>query len=247
MNFILFLLILTTGASSKSLPSNIRRCSKSDPNLNKCLDESAADAVHKLSQGNKDLGIVPLEPFVIKRVDLGNTTSGAVSIHQVYDDMKIFGMTNATVTNSDANFTGDNCYWNYQCFSPFVRMEADYTMKGQLLIFPINGHGKCTNQLYDIEAKYGAKCERFTKKNKTYLRVTDFTWDVKPKRVVFDFDNIIDGNEQLSKEVVKTLNENSEAVYADVGPAFNEVMGTVWKQTLNQVFARVPEDELFLP
>ena len=49
---------------------------------------------------------------------------------------------------------------------------------------------------------------------------------MKPKRIVFDFENIIDGNEQLSKEVVKTLNENAESVYEDVGPAFNEVMGT---------------------
>ncbi|XP_044260808.1 protein takeout-like [Tribolium madens] len=233
--------------SSKSLPSNIRKCSKSDPNFNKCLEESAQDASRKFAQGNKDLGIVPLEPFHIKKIDLGNNTSGAVTLHQIYENMDIYGMTNSSISDSEANFTGDNCYWNYKVRGSLVRMVSDYTMSGQLLIFPINGHGKCTNYLYDYDGDYEAKCERYIKKNKTCLRVTDFKFGFKPKRIVFDFENIIDGNEQLSKEVVKTLNENSETVYADVGPAFNQVMGMVWKQTINQVFSRVPEDELFLP
>ncbi|KAJ3651204.1 hypothetical protein Zmor_017256 [Zophobas morio] len=229
------------------LPPYIEKCSKSDPNLNKCLDRRATDAAVKLRDGNKDLGIVPLEPFIITKVDLGNVTSGAVSIHQIYENMKLFGMTNSTMTDSDANFSGDQCYWKYTCLTPAVRMESDYSMKGRLLLFPINGYGKCTNYLYDIEGRYEATCERYTKKNKTFFRVSDFKFQMKPKRIVFDFENIIDGNEQLSKEVVKTLNENAESVYEDVGPAFNEVMGTVWKQTLNQVFNRVPEEELFLP
>lgn len=27
--------------------------------------------------------------------------------------------------------------------TPVIRMEADYELKGKLLLFPINGHGKC--------------------------------------------------------------------------------------------------------
>lgn len=146
-----------------------------------------------------------------------------------------------------ANFTNGNCYWNYKSFTPEVRMESDYTMKGQLLIFPINGHGNCVNTLYNISGTFGAKCERYTKKNQTYFRITNFSFSIKPEKIHFDFENIIDGNELLSKEVVKTLNENSEIVYADVGPAFNQVMATVWKETINQVFVRIPENELFLP
>ena len=77
--------------------------------------------------------------------------------------------------------------------------------------------------------------------------MTDFTLNLKPKRVVFGFENLVDGNEQLSNEVLKTINENSEQVYADVAPAFNEAIGKYEKEVFNRVFSRVPEDELFLP
>lgn len=101
--------------------------------------------------------------------------------------------------------------------------------------------------LDDIESKYSAKCEKYSKKGKKHIKVTDFDFEIRPKKVVFDFENLIDRNEQLSKEVVKTLNENSEVVYKDVSPAFDEVMARIWKETINRVFSKVPQEELFLP
>ena len=76
--------------------------------------------------------------------------------------------------------------------------------------------------------------------------MTDFVLKLKPKRIVFGFENLIDGNEQFSNEVLKTINENSEQVYADVAPAINEAIAKIEKEIVNQVFSRVPEDELFL-
>ena len=93
---------------------------------------------------------------------------------------------------------------------------------------------------------YNLRCEKYTKKKQKHIRVTDSVLKLKPKRVVFDFQNLIDGNEQLSNEVLKTINENSGQVYADVGPAFDEAIAKYEKEIINQVFSRVAENELFL-
>lgn len=69
--------------------------------MNSCLDKSAVDATNKLKDGNKDLGIVSLEPFLINEIDLGNTTSGAITLHQVYRNMKIIGMTKTIIKDSE--------------------------------------------------------------------------------------------------------------------------------------------------
>ena len=98
----------------------------------------------------------------------------------------------------------------------------------------------------EYEGVYNIKCEKYTKKDQKHIRVTDFTLNLKPKRVVFGFENLVDGNEQLSNEVLKTINENSEQVYADVAPAINEAIAKIEKEIVNQVFSRVPEDELVL-
>jgi hypothetical protein len=56
---------------------------------------------------------------------------------------------NLTVRNPrfSADFTGDNCRWKFKTITGAVTMEADYKMTGKLLVFPINGHGKCKNVL----------------------------------------------------------------------------------------------------
>ena len=99
----------------------------------------------------------------------------------------------------------------------------------------------------ECETVYNMRCEKYTKKNQKHIRMTDIVIKLKPQGIVFDFVNLIDGNEQLSNEVLKTLNENSMEVYADLGPSFNEAIAKIEKEIINRVFSRVPEDELFLP
>ncbi|KAJ3651208.1 hypothetical protein Zmor_017260 [Zophobas morio] len=50
------------------------------------------------------------------------------------------------------NFSDENCHWRFQSYTDVIRMEANYKMSGKLLLFPINGHGKCNNTLYNLLA-----------------------------------------------------------------------------------------------
>ncbi|XP_063926422.1 protein takeout-like isoform X2 [Zophobas morio] len=243
---LIVLVSLVVCVSSKSLPPEIQKCRKFDPKLGECLAEKVVDSMHRFKQGNKELGIVPLEPLVIQKLEFGNSGDGPVAIQQVYENLKLFGITAFTIYDSEANFSDENCYWRFKSYGNLVRMEADYKMSGQLLLFPINGHGKSNNTLYECEAVYNTRCEKYTKRNQKHIRMTDFVLKLKPKRIVFGFENLIDGNEQFSNEVLKTINENSEQVYADVAPAINEAIAKIEKEIVNQVFSRVPEDELFL-
>ncbi|KAJ3618501.1 hypothetical protein MTP99_006481 [Tenebrio molitor] len=243
MRVVSVLALFLTAVAAKSLPADIVRCSRSDPNLNRCLDVHVMEAVRKFAGGNKDLGISQLEPLLIDKIQLGDPDT----LQQEYNNVQLYGITSATILNSRANFSDENCHWDYESVTPSTRMEADYKVKGRLLLFHIDGQGKCNNTLYDIQGQNSFKCEKFMKKNKTHIRITDHVFKFKPKRVVLDYDNIIAGNKQLSEEVRKTLNENSLAIYSDFGPALEKVMASVWMQNVNRVFSRVPEDELFLP
>lgn len=90
-------------------------------------------------------------------------------------------------------------------------------------------------------------CEKYTKNGKTHLRVLDFKAKCTPKRVNFYFENLIDGNELLSNEVLKALNENGLAIFAEIEGTMQEVMGAVWTSALNEVSRRVALEDLFLP
>ncbi|EFA05352.1 uncharacterized protein LOC663271 [Tribolium castaneum] len=245
MSAILLVVLVFGSTFAKTLPPEIIKCRKSDPNLNQCLDKYVMEDVRKLAMGNRDLGISQLEPLLIPEVTLGQASKD--TLQQVYKNVKIHGITSATIKNSKVNFTQGSCYWSYDSLTPVVRMEADYKINGKLLIFTLNGEGKCNNTFWDVEGANHFKCERYTKKGKTHLRMTEHVFKFNPKKVIFSYDNIINGNEQLSQQIMKTINENSLTVYADFGAAIEQVMATVWSQNINEVFARVPEEELFLP
>ncbi|XP_044260771.1 uncharacterized protein LOC123008818 [Tribolium madens] len=245
MSVILVVVLVLGSTFAKTLPPEIVKCRKSDPNLNQCLDKYVMEDVRKLAMGNRDLGINQLEPLSIPEVTLGESSKDM--LRQIYRNVKIHGITSAMIKNSKANFTQDSCYWNYDSFTPLVRMEGDYKINGKLLLFTLNGEGKCNNTFWDVDGKNQFKCERYTKKGKTHLRMTDHVFKFNPKKVIFYYDDIIKGNEQLSEQIMKTINENALAVYADFGAAIEQIMATVWVKNINEVFARVPEDELFQP
>ena len=79
----------------------IQKCRKSDPKLGDCLAKSVPDAAGRLKQGNKDLGIFPLEPLVIEKIEFGDSSGGAVGVRQVYENLKLFGATNFTISDSE--------------------------------------------------------------------------------------------------------------------------------------------------
>lgn len=78
------------------------------------------------------------------------------------------------------------------------------------------------------------------------MKLLDYKLSMSPQSCYFDFPNIIPGNEQISKEVGKTVNENSLEIFKDVKGGFEEMLSRLHERSANNVFAKIPEDELFL-
>ena len=93
----------------------IQKCRKFDPKLGECLAEKVVDSMHRFKQGNKELGIVPLEPLVIQKLEFGNSGDGPVAIQQVYENLKLFGITAFTIYDSE-------CVLNNTIFSNVVTL-----------------------------------------------------------------------------------------------------------------------------
>lgn len=78
------------------------------------------------------------------------------------------------------------------------------------------------------------------------MKLSDYKLSMTPQSCYFDFSNIIPGNEQISKEVGKTVNENSLEIFKDVKGGFEKMLSRLHENAANSVFAKIPEDELFL-
>ncbi|KAJ8917336.1 hypothetical protein NQ315_002358, partial [Exocentrus adspersus] len=230
--------------------------------------------------GSRYFGIPTLDPFFIKEMVLKSEASQTVAVEQTYQNIRMHGMTNS---NTEQNFKIDlveNCAWTMDVKTPVLILEGDYKISGTLLMFPLNGFGKCNITMckspveFDINGfkmaasaqedtycsvvvnesifpdnmvnTHKSTCEKYAVKGKTYLKLTNYTMDIKLDKITMDFENIFPGNAQISAEILKTLNDNSDAVFKDIKSGFEQVFSSIHLTMANKVFSKVPLNEIFL-
>lgn len=79
-----------------------------------------------------------------------------------------------------------------------------------------------------------------------HIKVTKLHLDTPTVRSYFKFDNLFNGNKQLGDEMNKFMNENWLDVAKDTKPSFDETLDRVFKQNLDNLFEKVPYDEIFV-
>ncbi|CAH0550787.1 unnamed protein product [Brassicogethes aeneus] len=149
---LVFLLSLTLLAfvSSAKLPPNVKLCSKKDQNFLRCVEKNMMLAIKEFGPGSPDLGVPRLEPFFIEKLEIHGSQTGSVRLDQNYHNVSIYGFSISTISN--LRIDHDKCRWEFDSVAPNIRMESDYALNGQLLVFPINGHGK-SNVTMEIDIK----------------------------------------------------------------------------------------------
>lgn len=150
-----------------------------------------------------------------------------------------------------------------QVFAPQHRVTADYEMKGQILLLPFSGKGKSeillckrfyfsATKFFNIllisvnpQSELIIKGKYVTKNGVKYIQNEEVVVDSVPERVSYKFDNLVNGNGQLSEELVKVMNENWREIYADLKEPYNKIQGSLLKNLGSQVLNKIPFDELF--
>ncbi|XP_044763580.1 protein takeout-like [Coccinella septempunctata] len=236
-----FVLIMLSSVSlSAKLPEGTRTCHKSDPNFDVCLRDAMTDGMKRFARGYKPLGVPVLDPIAITEL-----TSDNGGFKQTYKDVKISALGDTKCTNLKIDW--DKLEIDIETLTTHSVLSADYSFKGQLLTFPIDSAGKCQIVMDDVTSLHHLTLERFQKNGKNYLRVLTWKLQNKPKAVHYDFENLVPGNEQLSKTILKTLNDNAIEIFAELGSTFEEAYGEVHKSVANKVFEKIPENDIFLP
>ncbi|ERL92114.1 hypothetical protein D910_09435 [Dendroctonus ponderosae] len=219
--------------SSLHLPPQITKCRKTDAI---CMSKSITDALLFFANGSEEFGFPKFEPFYVELLEITGDPDKSATLSQRYDNVFMHGMTDTQVKHFRLQDDEQTCKWEIDTYTPITRMNADYSLSGQILVFPINGHGKCNVTM-------SAYFQSFERKNLSKIHVMNMSVE----SCQFDFPNIIPGNEQISREVEKTVNENALEIFKEVKGGFEQVFSKLYKNTANSLFSKIPEDELFLP
>lgn len=77
--------------------------------------------------------------------------------------------------------------------------------------------------------------------------MVSYGFDMNPKRVVYDLRDKSETPKVIKDEILKTINENSFAVFQDIRNGFSQSFADIYKEIGNHFLSQVPENDLFLP
>lgn len=89
--------------------------------------------------------------------------------------------------------------------------------------------------------------EYYKKKGKDHIKYSDEGMDlsVKVGKQAFHFDNLFEGNKELTERTNVIFNENADALAEELYPLTNQLIGPLLLHTMNRVNDLFSLDELF--
>ncbi|CAH1968655.1 unnamed protein product [Acanthoscelides obtectus] len=119
-------------------------CHRSHPDFVECLNENIPKGAHTIRNGIKEIGFPKVDPvkapspFIIN-VDNGGQMALTMKLINCYLDG---ATTNAKIVKGKFDFDND-CSWSTDVDIPVLDWYGEYALQGKLLMFQLNGHGKC--------------------------------------------------------------------------------------------------------
>ncbi|KAF5297031.1 hypothetical protein FQA39_LY12245 [Lamprigera yunnana] len=226
------------------LPPDMKTCHRSDADMGHCLKDAIQDALPKLKDGIPSIHFSPIEPFIISDLTIG-AGGKAVNVVQNYKNMIIHDLTKSKINSAKVKYDSDNFHGEFDIIVPYVKAEADYTVDGKVMMFPVQGNGKCSFIFKDVKLTLEMHGSKFEKKGVEYLKIQDVSVKYVPKHAEFHFDNLFNGDKELGDAMNKLINDNWHDLFEEVRGGFEEGFTHLFKHTTNAIFTKVPLDELF--
>lgn len=246
------LLCVAAGAAAvvpKALPSNWKKCSRDNPKLRECLADATEHAIKEMSKkGAKGLGLFPIDPLFLSRVDIDRgdgRTNGAVAIDLHLSDLNIHGLRHTKVLNvAEADISN----YHFKMFvqvAKGVTLKGQYKMDGKVLVLPITGEGKCEISLENITAHIELRGNEVIKDGQKYGYMADWKFLLDTTRLRMSFDNRLNSNKQLGKQMDSFLNDNWNEIWQELRDDIQEAFSSAFREIFNRIFTKIPYDNLF--
>nr|AOG12855.1 odorant binding protein [Eogystia hippophaecolus] len=229
-----FTILYVTNADPASF---ITKCKSDDT---KCTKESTQKAIPIFADGITELGVEPLDPFVLKKIDASTPV-----LKFMLSDMTITGLKNCQAKKIQRNVANSELIVKTLCD---VDADGHYDMSGQLIILPIEGNGKIHVKLRKLQMVVVA--ELFDKegtdgKKHWEIKHWKHSFDLKDKAGL-EFENLFNGNEALAGAVRELIASSGNEIITEVGAPVIKAITEKIVQNVQNFFRAVPIEDLAL-
>ncbi|XP_075975423.1 protein takeout-like [Anticarsia gemmatalis] len=210
-----------------------------DLDNSKCLTESANKIYQEFVTGAIE-GVPSSDPL---RVDLFE--GELPTMQYTLKDSTLSGMKNCVPEFIAINTKETKFKYHFAC--KHLIMEGKYDIKGELAGRSIEGSGDYKVDFYGYAFLFSGEYERFNSDDgKLHIVVKQYKLDIAAReKVVYDFKNLFNGDEEKSAAIHKFANENWKEVDEIVrGPTMEKFM-SIFMDNGNAYMKAVPVEHVF--
>ncbi|EEB18800.1 Circadian clock-controlled protein precursor, putative [Pediculus humanus corporis] len=159
--------------------------------MNECLRDGLQTMFPALSRGIPEINVEKFEPLFIKEVGVSKG-HGAVLLTGALHDLFVYGPSNATTTFVVMDLK--NKTWQFGIEVPYLKLESQYNIKGNILLLPVVGTGDSIIHLRDTKCIVTTDFEYSTIQNREILQITKMKVDFSVSGMRLHLSNLFNGN-----------------------------------------------------
>ncbi|KAB0790984.1 hypothetical protein PPYR_02784 [Photinus pyralis] len=234
-----FAIFLACAANSHS---KLQFCSRSDPNLNKCLQVAIQSALVTLQRGIKEYGVPSIEVFSVPAYTV--KSDPPIHFDQSETDIRISGHLESEIKDVDAKIEDSDFSLTLTVLTKKLTYLSNYDYKDAIIDgVDMSGKGKkdVIGDNFQFTVTFTGVVDQ--KGGERYLQITQASIvDVMLDMVHFSYGSTEDRSGEL---LTNYLTKNMKSILAKESKKYMVVYEEAYKTGANAVFSKIPYDVLF--
>lgn len=229
-----FLFLITfiykTHGEDGYLPPYIKPCHLNH-GFEKCVKEQIEISLPFFTKGVPELGVPSIDPVHLDDIKIDGN-----GLKLTFTEAAMYGLSESKLSDLKVDVNEEKFVL---AFKGNMNLTAKYVVDGQILILPITGKGDAIVKARNVEVEIRSKLTHVKDSKGEHMKLVTPSYSYNIESTSFHFDNLFNGNKQLSDATHQFANENWRQIMDDVAPpAIKQIVRTVVK-AINKFFAKV--------
>uniref|UniRef100_T1HEQ7 Protein takeout n=1 Tax=Rhodnius prolixus TaxID=13249 RepID=T1HEQ7_RHOPR len=209
------------------------RCSRNDPELNKCMLKAAKDSVPIITKGVPKLDLPRLDPLLIKNYSMG-VHKIPINLDFSLQNAQILGPGNISITT--VNFDKKIFKMNMEGFHKQLKVLGNYNLKGKLFLIPIDSKE-------EMQATHTVLLTPKTTKGATYLDIK-LKFKINKLNLLKINMNNPSASQKGGQALNKLVNDNWKLLFKAFTPRIETMVETIFTKAFQPMFTKFTYNDL---
>ncbi|XP_046393515.1 circadian clock-controlled protein daywake-like [Ischnura elegans] len=227
------------GQRGRSIPSYIKVCRQSNPNIEECIKNSIEKLRPYLVKGIPEFNIPSIEPLYIKTINANQGQSLKITLK----DVKAYGCSDFVINRLKMDLKSMSMDFGLNL--PHLYIESNYEVDGKILLLPIRGRGPFTGNFTNCKGDVILRGGLEKRGGKDYLKYKSMDINIHVGRGKMQLENLFGGDKMLGKIVNDAINANFDQFRKELKPQIEKAISSVMLDSANQIVQHFPYSELF--